>query len=103
MDTEKACAQFNMQTSVFFLMINFSSSSLQPYVHSTCSSNPVVIIFWDLTVFEKAQTFQNLGENYTELLTIKFKVCEQMSSTSAAILHNALQKKSSLDLYHVKT
>lgn len=31
--------------NVFFLMINFSSSSFQPNERSTCSSDPVVIIF----------------------------------------------------------
>lgn len=46
---EKAYAQFNIQTYVFFLMIDFSSYSFQPHVHSTCSSDPVVIIFWDFT------------------------------------------------------
>lgn len=103
MDTEKVCAQFNIQNNVFFLMINFSISPFQPHIHSTCSSNPVVTIFWDFTVFEQAEPFQNLRGNNIAQLAIKFEVSEQISSTSVVILYNGLQKKGSLDLYHVKT
>lgn len=76
MDTEKAYAQFNIQTNAFFLIINFSSSSFQPHVHSTCSSDPVVVICWDFTVFEQAESFQNLGGNNIAQLATKFEVGE---------------------------
>lgn len=76
MNTEKAYAQCNIQIDVFFLIINFSSSSFQPHVHSTCSSDPVVIICWDFTVFEQAELFQNLGGNNITQLATKFEVCE---------------------------
>lgn len=58
-------------------MINFSSSSFQPNERSTCSSDPVVIIFWDFAVFEEAESFQNLGGNNIAQLATKFEICEQ--------------------------